>query len=110
MWKNIPFKGSVYFSVVLNLLLIFFVLIIREFLPPVVPFFYGLPSGMEQLTPSLFLIAAPVVGLFITSTNILISNFIKDTFLIKALIISSSFVSLLLAITVVKIVLLVGFF
>jgi hypothetical protein len=40
----------------------------------------------------------------------LISNTIRDIFLKKALVISSAFISLLLAITIIKIVLLIGLF
>lgn len=110
MWKNVPLKGGVYFSTALNLILIILVLGLKGFLPPVVPLFYGLPSGTDQLVSSIFLVVAPVSSLIITLINILISNLIKDIFLKRALIISSVFVSLLFAITLVKIVLLVGFF
>lgn len=110
MWKNVPFKGSVYFSITLNLILIIFVIVIEEFLPPVVPLFYGLPSGIDQLVPSLTLILAPILGLITTLINIIISSLIEENFLKKTLIVSSVFISLLFSITVVKIILLVGFF
>lgn len=110
MWKNIPYKGCVYFSVILNLVSIVLIFILKEFLPPVVPLFYGLPAGAEQLTPSLGLILAPISGFIIMAINIFISNLTHDAFLKKTLIISSAFISLLLAIAVTKIVLLVGFF
>ena len=110
MWKNLPYKGCVYFSLALNILLISIILILKRFLPPIVPLFYGLPDGVEQLTPYFGLILAPIIGLVITFVNIFISNTIRDVFLKKALIISSAFISLLLAITITKIILLVGLF
>jgi hypothetical protein len=110
MWKNVPYKGCVYFSVGVNLVLIVLILVLKGFLPPVVPLFYGLPAGAEQLTPSLGLILAPIAGLIITGINIFVSNLTHDVFLRKALIISSAFISLLLAIAVSKIILLVGLF
>ena len=110
MWKDLPYKGCVYFSLVLNVLLIGIILILKGFLPPIVPLFYGLPDGSEQLIPYFGLILAPTIGLVITFVNIFVSNTIRDIFLKKALVISSAFISLLLAITTVKIVLLVGFF
>lgn len=110
MWKNLPYKGCVYFSLILNAVLLAAIFAIRTFLPPVVPLFYGLPSGYEQLTPSLWLMLIPSLGIFVTLMNIGLSNFTSDVFLKRALIISSAFISLLLAIAVIKIVLLVGFF
>lgn len=110
MWKNVPYKGCVYFSVGVNLVLIVLILVLKGFLPPVVPLFYGLPAGAEQLTPSLGLILAPISGLIITAINIFVSNLTADLFLKKALIISNAFISLLLAIAVTKIILLVGLF
>jgi hypothetical protein len=110
MWKNLPYKGYIYFSVALNIVSIILIFVLRGFLPPVVPLFYGLPVGSDQLTPSFGLILAPIAGLAIMTINSLVSNFIKDTFFKKTLIISSAFISLLMAITVSKIILLVGFF
>jgi len=110
MWKKTPFKGYVYFSFGLNLILIVAILVLRDLLPPVVPLFYGLPIGTDQLISTTTLVVAPIAGLVITLTNVFISNLLSDGFLRRSLIISSGFVSLLLAITVIKIVLLVGFF
>lgn len=110
MWKTIPFKGCVYFAFGLNLILSVLIFTLKGFLPPVVPLFYGLPVGADQLVPSLALVIAPVTGLIITLINIFIVNLTRDNLLKKALIISGTFVSTLLAITVVKIILLVGFF
>jgi hypothetical protein len=110
MWKNLPFKGCVYFSIVLNAISIIAILALKKILPPITPLFYGLPSGAEQLKPAIWLVLAPGVGFIITAINILVSMLTKDLFLKKTLMISSAFVSLLLAIAVTKIILLVGFF
>lgn len=110
MWKNLPYKGCVYFSVVLNIVSVVIILILRGILPPVVPLFYGLPAGAEQLAPTLALVLAPAAGLVITAINIFVSRLTKNIFLKKTLMISSAFVSLLLTIAVIKINLLVGFF
>lgn len=110
MWKDLPYKGCVYFSLILNALSLIFILISRGFLPPVVPLFYGLPSGADQLTPGLGLVVAPVTGIAMTFINIFVGDLTRDIFLKKTLIISSAFVALLLSIAVIKIVLLVGFF
>ena len=105
-----PYKGWVYFSVGLNAVSVIFIFALKGLLPPVVPLFYGLPAGSEQLAPTLGLVLAPAVGLIITTINIFISHLTQDSFLKKTLIIASALVSLLLSITVLKIVLLVGFF
>ena len=110
MWKNLPYKSFVYFSLTLNLILEILIFVVKSHLPPLVPLLYGLPSGVEQLTPTDLLFVVPISGIVITIINVLASNLTKDLFLKKILIISSSFVSLLLSITVVKIILLVGFF
>lgn len=110
MWKRIPYKGCVYLSVFLNIVSAIVILALKGFLPPVVPLFYGLPTGAEQLTPKLELFLVPTVGLIITAINVLVSIFSKDDFLKKSLIISTTFISLLLTVTVIKIVLLIGFF
>jgi hypothetical protein len=110
MWKGLPYKGCIYFSLALNVLLIGLILILKGFLPPIVPLFYGLPDGSEQLIPYFGLILGPIIGIIITVINMLISNTIRDIFLKKALVISSAFISLLLAITIIKIVLLIGLF
>lgn len=110
MWKSLPFKECIYFSLVVNILVAVLVLILKPFLPPVVPFFYGLPTGSEQLIGSYGLFIAPATGIILTILNISISNVISNLFLKKAIVISSAFVSLLLSVTVVKVILLVGFF
>lgn len=110
MWKNLPYKGCIYFSLVLNALSLVSILVLRRFLPPLVPLFYGLPSGAEQLTPTVGLIIAPIIGFALTFVNILVSRLTRDIFLKRTLIISSAFVSLLLSIAVTKIIFLVGFF
>lgn len=110
MWKDLPYKGCVYFSFILDVVLIVLILAIKTLLPPVLPLLYGLPAGSEQLVPSLWIILAPASGIFITILNVMISSFTGDMFLKKTLTVSSAFVSLLLAIATVKIILLVGFF
>jgi hypothetical protein len=110
MWKDLPYKGCIYFSIALNIVSAVIIVILKGNLPPVVPLFYGLPIGAEQLAPTLELFLTPAAGLIITAINILISFISKDIFLKKLLIISGTFISLLLTITLIKIILLVGFF
>lgn len=110
MWKNLPLKGYVYASVGLSFVSILAILILKNYLPPVVPFFYGLPVGSSQLVPTLGMLLAPGVNILIILLNIVLSNFSKDVFFKRTLIISGFFVSMLTTITVFKIIVLVGFF
>lgn len=110
MWKNLPFKGYVYTSLAFNIVLGVAIFIIKGFLPPVIPLFYGLPTGVNQLVPTLGLIIAPVASLIVTLINIGVASFINDQFFKRTLIVSAIFVSVLVTITTLKIILLVGFF
>lgn len=110
MWKNTPLKGYVYASGGLSFVSILAILILKSYLPPVVPLFYGLPIGSSQLIPALGLLLVPSVNILIGILNIILSNFSKDIFFKRTLIISSFFVSVLTTITVFKIIALVGFF
>lgn len=110
MWKNIPLKGYVYASFGLNLIVVAAIFGLKSFLPPVLPLFYGLATGTNQLTHTYGLLIAPATGLLITLLNICLTIITKDQFFKKTLIISAMFVSILITITVLKIILLVGFF
>jgi len=110
MWKNLPFRGYVITSLALNVILGIVIFIIKDFLPPVIPLFYGLPSGTSQLVPTIGLVIAPTIGFNINLINITIASFVKDLFFKKTLAMSSMFVSVLVFITTLKIILLVGFF
>lgn len=110
MWKNLPDKGYVYFSVILSLLSAISIIVLKSFLPPVVPLFYGLPVDSSQLVPSLALLIAPGVAILITFINISLTNLSDDVFFKRTLVASQAFISLLLGIAVLRIVLLVGLF
>ncbi len=91
----------------ISILGIFF---LKDFLPPVVPLFYGGASGEGQLVPTLGLLIAPGVALIITLLNIGLSTITKDDFSKKALAIAAFVVSILTTVTIIKIFFLVGFF
>jgi len=107
---SLPFSKWVYASFVINLVVIVFVLIIRRWLPPQVPLFYGMAEGEGQLAPSIFLAIPAMAAIGISIANIFISLALKDTFIKKALIVAGLAATFLATITVVKIVFLVGSF
>ena len=109
-WKNITFYKYYLASIISNLLSSLCILIIRGFLPPVVPLYYGQPIGSEQLAPNIFLFIIPATSLLITVINIIISKSVNDEFMKKLLAIASLVISLMSIVTLVKIIMLVGFF
>ncbi len=112
--KLVPVKSQAnaffYGSLALGVFSILLILITKSLLPPLVPLFYGKPAGESQLVPTLALLIAPAVSILITLINTLLASFTKEDFLKKILTVSSFFVSLLISLTVFKIIFLVGFF
>lgn len=84
--KRLPYAHAVLTFSVLNLLLIILVFIIKNNLPPVLPIYFGLPSGNEQLGPSEALAFLPLAGLIVTFINTAILAFTQDKFLQQVLI------------------------
>lgn len=107
-FRNLPFKTYIYWACGISLFTILLIVALRSYLPPEVPLFYGKPVGEGQLTTPVGLMIAPGVSLAILALNLFLAIFLADDFLKKVLIISGLFVSLLSAITVIKIILLVN--
>lgn len=105
-----PGKTQLYLSLAINVITIASIAFSRQLLPPVVPLFYGQPEGQMQLIATWGLLLAPGLAILIMIVNTILTTLIKDEFLKKVLMFSSLFVSLLSAITVLKIIFLVGFF
>ena len=110
MWKKLDFKNLFFVAVIINVVAILAVIILKSFLPPLVPLFYGRPAGEAQLTNTIGLLIAPAAAFLLTMLNLSISFWVKDEFLKKILAISALVISVLTAITIVKIISLVGFF
>ena len=94
----------------LNILIITFGLFIQGRLPPQIPLFYSLPQGEGQLSNSVGLIIPSLFSLSITAVNFFLAGILKDNFLKRILAITSLAVSILAAITTLKIAFLVGQF
>jgi len=110
MWKKAHYKNYFIVSLAINLIVLIVLLLTQKFLPPVVPLFYGLPVGEAQLTTSLGLLIAPIATLLLISVNFVISYYTKDEYHKKILAFSALVLSILMAITITKIVLLVGLY
>lgn len=109
-WKKVTFYNFFLAALILSVLSAAGILAVMTFLPPLIPLFYGKPTGTDQLAPSWFIFVIPSLSLFITFINIFINTSAKDDFIKKFLAVGSLVVSLMATLTVIKIILLVGFF
>jgi hypothetical protein len=110
MWKKVAYRNYFLAAIIINVGVLLSLVLFRNFLPPLAPLFYGRPIGETQLTTTFGLLIAPGVSLLVTALNLCLSLWTKDAFIKKLLAISAIVISILMAITITKIVLLVGFF
>lgn len=110
MGKKIVFKNFFFVAIIIDVLTVLAIIILKDFLPPRVPLFYGRPVGETQLTSTLGFLIAPISAFLLTLVNLIVSFWVKDYFLKKVIAVSTLTISILTAITVFKIILLVGFF
>lgn len=109
-FRELPFKNYAYFAFLISLFTLALIFALRDNLPPEVPLYFGKPTGPAQLTTPLGLTVAPLLALAILTVNSFIATFLTDVFLKKILLAAALITSLLAAITVIKIIFLVGFF
>jgi len=110
MWKKLTFRNYFLAAITIDLVTGLSIILLRDFLPPLVPLFYGRPAGEAQLTGTFGLLIAPGVSFLITVINLGISLLVENNFLKRILAISTIVISVLTTITVAKIIFLVGFF
>lgn len=98
-------RKSIYLVVFIVILFIIILLIKYPNLPPQVPLFYSLSRGNDQLANPIFLLILPLSSILIEMINgiISISLYEKDYLTARILMILSSFVSIILFITFIKI-------
>lgn len=105
-----PFRNYFLAAIIINVGVFLSLMFLWNFLPPLAPLFYGRPVGEAQLTKTLGLFLAPGTSLLITVLNLSLSFWVKDSFFRKLLAVAAIVVAVLTAITIVKIIVLVGFF
>jgi hypothetical protein len=110
MLNKIVFKNYFLAVLILSVFISLLPLALRNYLPPVVPVFYGRPYGPAQLVPTFWFITPLIVSLLVGAINFLISYWSKDLFVKKILAVSSLFICIIAVIAVVKVIFLVGFF
>ena len=79
-------------------------------LPPIIPLFYGSPSGHDQLAKSSAIFIPTIVSLVGTLLNIIFTTKTKDSFLLAVFNWSCVFLTFLSFYTTLRIILLVGNF
>jgi len=110
MWKKVPYRNFFLAAIIINIGVLLSLILLKNFLPPLVPLYYGRPMGEAQLTNTFGLLIAPGISLLVTVLNLCLSLWVRDDFLKKLLAVSAIVISTLTAITITKIILLVGFF
>jgi hypothetical protein len=105
-----PFAKRSLALLAINILLIVFILLINNNLPPEVPLYYGLARGSDQLANANLLMIPSLISMSVVIINFLVSNITTDTFLRTTLISASIAVTFFSAITTLKIIFLVGSF
>lgn len=106
----LPFRKFVVSVLLVNILTIVAVILSLSFLPPEVPFFYGLAEGEGQLAKSIFLVLPSILSIVIILVNSSLSFFVDDDFFKKALVLAGVGTSFFAVITTLKIIFLVGSF
>ena len=94
-FQRTPLVKLLRLSFILSLVNIVVVLLIKNFLPPQIPLYYGLAEGQEQLSGTLGLVVPGILSLSLTSVNTIIMFFVKDNFIKQTLIISSLLLTIL---------------
>lgn len=107
-FRKIAYSKQIAALLILNTIIILAIFFLQSYLPPVVPLFYGLPKGADQLAPSIVLTVPPVVAITTILISVLLISITKDDFTKKILIATSAITTLLSLITVIKITLLVS--
>lgn len=103
-------KKSLTFLLVVNVLMLIVIAISLPKLPPVVPLYYGRPAGIDQLAPREVLFVPALLILLLTGIGTALSARIKDSFIETSFTWTSIVITTLSAITVLRIMLLVGNF
>lgn len=106
--KIYPLRLRLLQASIVSIITIAGVIILRGFLPPQLPLFYGLPKGEQQLTSSINLVIPSLISLGIIVINYSLSTLLEDDFLKKALVLTAIVCVFFSTITTIKIFFLVG--
>ena len=102
------FRVTLAICLTLDISIIIIILSLKDHLPPIVPLFYGLPVSSNILIANIGLLIPPLTASFLSLINLTIVKITKDSFLEKILAGLTITITILSAITVIKIIFLVG--
>jgi hypothetical protein len=106
---SIPYRETIFTVGLTNIVVIALIFILKRFIPPQIPLYYGLAEGEEQLASnSLFLALPSLVSLAMIILNTTLASLIKDDFIKKMLIVACAATSFFSVVTTIRIFLLVG--
>jgi hypothetical protein len=97
--------GSLSVSVLVVLILL---VIQNNSLPPQIPLFFGMPSGITQLAPKFVLIILPVIAIAVLIINHIAILIIKDKFIQKLFLLATTIACFMMAYAVFQVFNLVG--
>lgn len=107
---SVPYKEFFGFCLLFNICVIAIIVLFKGMLPPVVPLMYGLPVGEEQLVPRLFLTVPSAISMILIVINMTIAKLLGGAFIQKVLVGLAIAITLLSAVTTMKIFFLVASF
>lgn len=107
-FERLPMKKYYIFSFFLSVFVVVIALVAYFILPPEIPLFYGFPQSQQQIIGSKILFLPAFIAATFTTLNAYLSIYVENAYLKKVLAFISLLISLLAAITIFKIVFLVG--
>lgn len=108
--STVPYINVVLVCFAVNSIVICAILLLKRFLPPQIPLYYGLPRSGEQVANSSALITPTLASTAVVVINTLLAILIKEDFLKKTLVLISAIGVFLSVLTTAKILFLVGSF
>jgi hypothetical protein len=97
-------------TITVNVVMMLILFLNLNRIPPIVPLFFGNPTGGTQLAPSKALFLPSIAVIVITLLNRVMSYFIKDRFVDSVFVWVSIVLTLLSVVTTLKVMSLVGNF
>ncbi len=86
--EKVPIK----LSILINIVLLLVVLVVQTFLQPVVPLFFSLPVGTNQLAPKIWLLLSPLLSFLFNVIHVGSTHIFKLHLLIEKLYLWSNLV------------------
>lgn len=106
--EHFAYPKTTSLMIVFAIIMLSFLILRNEILPPEIPLYYGATIGNEQLGSSLEIILPTIISLTIIIVNLSIAYLSKELFIKKVLTVTALSCLVISSITTIKILLLVG--